>query len=71
MEKKVHLDEVVERWCKGLKSGDFKDKIRSLNSGSIGATSSSSIVFRKREKVGLVQLKVNQLMKRHEMKRME
>ena len=69
MEKKVHLDEVVESWCKGSKSGNFKNKIRSLNSGSIGATSSSSTVSRKREKVALAQLKVNQLMKRHEMKR--
>ena len=59
MEKKVHLDEVVESWCKGSKSGNFKDKIRSLNSGSIGATSSSSTVSKKREKVALAQLKVN------------
>ena len=28
MEKKVHLDEVVETWCKGSKSGNFKNKIR-------------------------------------------
>ena len=59
----------MESWCKGSKSGNFKDKNRSLNSGSIGATSSSSTVSRKREKVALAQLKVNQLMKRHEMKR--
>ena len=69
MEKKVHLDEVVESWCKGSKSGNFKNKIRSLNGGSIGATSSSSTVSRKREKVALAQLKVSQLTKRHEMKR--
>ena len=59
----------MESWCKGSKSGNFKDKIRSLNSGSIGATSSSPTVSKKREKVALAQLKVNQLMKRHEMKR--
>ena len=59
----------MESWCKGSKSGNFKDKIRSLNSGSIGATSTSPTVSKKREKVALAQLKGNQLMKRHEMKR--
>ena len=65
----MQLDEVVECWCKGSKSGDFKYKTQSLISGLIGASSASSTVSKKREKVALAQLKVNQLMKRQEMKR--
>ena len=59
----------MRSWCKGSRSGYCEDKTRSLNSGSIGATSSSSTVSTKREKVALAQLSFNQLMKRHEMKR--
>ena len=68
MAKKVHLDEVVASWCKKTRlygSGKGRSQISSLTSG----TSSASALSKKREKMALAQLKVNQLMQRHEMKR--
>ena len=68
MAKKVHLDEVVASWCKKPRlygSGKGRSQISSLTSG----TSSASALSKKREKMALAQLKVNQLMQRHEMKR--
>ena len=68
MGKKVHLDGVVASWCRKPRlygSGKGQSQISSLTSG----ISSASALSKKREKIALAQLKVNQLMQRHEMKR--
>jgi hypothetical protein len=68
MAKKVHLDGVVTSWCRKSKL-DRRGKARSLISSLTSGTSSGSALSKKRERMALTQLKVNQLMQRHEMKR--
>lgn len=68
MDKKIYLDKVVACWQR-------KSKLHSIGKGqsqisvSRSAASSASALSKKREKVALAQLKINQLKQRHEMQR--
>ena len=65
MARKIYFDVTVTCWRRMLNLDNGPGKVRSQSSGSIGTSSVMSTASKKREKIALARLKVNQLMQRH------